>query len=168
MEPPSDEPSAPNTNSSTLELRNLFLTASEWGNSFTALDSRHWQGSTGSTGSKDTAWSTGNQVRVLVHGAVYFRELLKAVEAMSVGDLLMFTDWRGDRDEKLDGPGTEIGTVFAAAANRGVDVRGLLWSSHFDRFQFNATENRDLGKEIEAAGGQCLLDMRVRPLGSHH
>ena len=105
---------------------------------------------------------------MLVHGAVYFRELLKAVEAMSVGDLLMFTDWRGDRDEKLDGPGTEIGTVFAAAANRGVDVRGLLWRSHFDRFQFNATENRDLGKEIEAAGGQCLLDMRVRPLGSHH
>lgn len=111
---------------------------------------------------------TGNEVRALVHGATYFRELLTAVQAMGAGDLLMFTDWRGDPDERLQGAGTEIGTVFAAASRRGVDVRGLLWRSHFDRFQFSASENRHLGEEIEEAGGQCLLDMRVRPLGSHH
>ena len=29
-------------------------------------------------------------------------------------------------------------------------------------------ENRHLGEEINAAGGECLLDMRVRPGGSHH
>jgi hypothetical protein len=29
-------------------------------------------------------------------------------------------------------------------------------------------ENRHLGEEIDAAGGVCLLDMRVRPGGSHH
>jgi phosphatidylserine/phosphatidylglycerophosphate/cardiolipin synthase-like enzyme len=104
----------------------------------------------------------------LVHGATYFRELLRVVNALGDGDLLLFTDWRGDPDQRLDGPGTEVGAVFAAAARRGADVRGLIWRSHLDRFQFSASENRHLGSEIEAAGGQCLLDMRVRPMGSHH
>jgi phosphatidylserine/phosphatidylglycerophosphate/cardiolipin synthase-like enzyme len=135
------------------------LTAAERRNPHTVLDSRHPTG---------LAWSTGNRVTPLVHGAPYFRALLAAVEAMGAGDLLMFTDWRGDPDERLGGPGSEVGPVFAAAALRGVDVRGLLWRSHLDRFQFSASENRHFGEEIEAAGGQCLLDMRVRPLGSHH
>jgi len=141
------------------ETNRWFLTADERGNAHTLLDARHPGG---------IAWSTGNEVRALVHGAAYFRELLTAVQAMGAGDLLMFTDWRGDPDERLQGPGTEIGMVLAAASRRGVDVRGLLWRSHFDRFQFSASENRHLGEEIEEAGGQCLLDMRVRPLGSHH
>ena len=136
-----------------------FLSSAERGNPDTVLDSRH-------RGSR--AWSVGNEVRPLVHGAVYFRELLAAVGAMGPGDLLLFTDWRGDPDERLDGPGTEVGTVFAEAAARGVDVRGLVWMSHMDNLQFSAEENRHLGEEIEAAGGQCLLDMRVRVLGSHH
>jgi phosphatidylserine/phosphatidylglycerophosphate/cardiolipin synthase-like enzyme len=136
-----------------------FLTAEERGNEHTLLDRRHPLGS---------AWSSGNRVRALVHGAAYFRELFDAVESMGSGDLLLFTDWRGDADERLRGSGTDVGTVFAAAARRGVDVRGLLWRSHLDRFQFSASENRHLGDEIKAAGGQCLLDMRVRPLGSHH
>jgi hypothetical protein len=58
--------------------------------------------------------------------------------------------------------------VFAAAARRGVDVRGLVWRSHWDRLAFSAAENRRLGDEINDAGGQCLLDMRVRTGGSHH
>lgn len=136
-----------------------FLTTAERGNTHTQLDSRHLN---------EIAWSTGNQVRALIDGATYFRELLTSVEAMGTGDLLMFTDWRGDSDERLQGSGSEIGTVFAAAAQRGVAVRGLLWRSHFDKFQFSASENRHLGEEVEAAGGQCLLDMRVRPVGSHH
>jgi phosphatidylserine/phosphatidylglycerophosphate/cardiolipin synthase-like enzyme len=136
-----------------------FLTARERGNTFTELDSRHPDG---------LAWSTGNNVRALIHGAVYFHELLTAVEAMGKGDRLMFTDWRGDPDERLEGAGTEIAAVFVAAIHRGVDVRGLLWRSHFDKLHFSAKENRRLGEDIEAAGGQCLLDMRVRRLGSHH
>ena len=47
-------------------------------------------------------------------------------------------------------------------------VRGLLWRSHLDGFQFSEQENRQLGEEVEAAGGECVLDMRVRPGGSHH
>jgi phosphatidylserine/phosphatidylglycerophosphate/cardiolipin synthase-like enzyme len=113
-------------------------------------------------------WTSGNDVRPLIHGVTYFRELLHVVNALGPGDLLLFADWRGDPDEQLDGPGTEVGAVFAGAARRGADVRGLIWRSHLDRFQFSAKENRHLGTEIEAAGGQCLLDMRVRPMGSHH
>jgi phosphatidylserine/phosphatidylglycerophosphate/cardiolipin synthase-like enzyme len=108
-------------------------------------------------------------VRPLVHGATYFTELHRRVSQMRRGDLLMFVDWRGDADERLtDSPGTEVGAVFAQAARRGVDVRGLLWRSHWDRFAFSSEQNRQLGDEINNAGGQCLLDMRVRTGGSHH
>lgn len=138
---------------------NWFLQAGERDNIYTSLDSRHSDG---------LSWSEGNRVRALIHGSVYFQELFDAVQQLQSGDLLLFTDWRGDREELLAGPGTEIGTVFAAAASRGVDVRGLLWRSHLDQLQFSASENRHLGEEINEAGGECLLDTRVRPLGSHH
>jgi phosphatidylserine/phosphatidylglycerophosphate/cardiolipin synthase-like enzyme len=88
---------------------------------------------------------------------------------MRAGDLLLFADWRGDPDEQLLGTaGTEAGQVFARAARRGVLVRGLFWRSHWDRLAFSAEENRHLGEEVNAAGGCCLLDMRVRTGGSHH
>ena len=142
-----------------VRLDDWFLTASERGNPWTVLDRRHSGGQ---------AWTVGNLARPLVHGAEYFKELRCRVDAMSQGDLLLFTDWRGDPDERLDGAGTEVATVFASACRRGVDVRGLLWRSHLDRFQFSEQENRHLGEDIEAAGGECLMDMRVRPGGSHH
>lgn len=142
-----------------MELSDWLLTADERGNDATCLDRRRPDGA---------AWSHGNHVRPLIHGRTYFAELLAAIRAQGPGDLLMFTDWRGDPDERLDGEGTEIGAVLAAAAERGVIVKGLIWRSHLDGFQFSETENRHLGEEIAAAGGECLLDMRVRPGGSHH
>ncbi|MBT2676064.1 phospholipase [Streptomyces sp. ISL-14] len=142
-----------------MELTDWLLASGERGNSATRLDSRR---------SDRAAWSCGNLVRPLIHGATYFPELLRAIRAQRAGDLLLFTDWRGDPDERLDGPGSEIGTVLCEAAERGVIVKGLVWRSHLDRFQFSEAENRHLGEEIEAAGGECLLDMRVRPGGSHH
>jgi phosphatidylserine/phosphatidylglycerophosphate/cardiolipin synthase-like enzyme len=136
-----------------------FLTSQERGNPSTRLDARH----------RGVAWTEGNLVRPLIHGAAYFAELHQRVSQMRGGDLLMFVDWRGDPDERLTGsPDTEVGMVFADAARRGVDVRGLVWRSHWDRLAFSATENRHLGDEINAAGGECLLDMRVRTGGSHH
>src|SRR5690349_20209206 len=69
-----------------------FLTAQERGNPHTELDSRHADGA---------AWSTGNLVRPLVHGAAYFSELLAAIRRMGTADQLMLTVWRGDRDELL-------------------------------------------------------------------
>ncbi|MFE1551910.1 phospholipase D family protein [Streptomyces sp. NPDC058718] len=135
------------------------LTTGERGNTATRLDARHLDGS---------AWTEGNHARALVHGATYFAELLAGIRALRRGDLLLFTDWRGDRDERLDGPGSEIGTVLARAAERGVVVKGLLWRSHLDGLHFSQRENLRLGEEIEDAGGECLLDLRVRPGGSHH
>lgn len=135
-----------------------FLTAEERGNPDTRLDARHPGGQ---------AWTTGNDVVPLVHGVVYFRALNAAVSAMGPGDLILFTDWRGDPDEQLDGPGSELAAVLAGAAERGVEIRGLLWRSHVS-MGFGTVENRHLVEAIEAAGGQCLLDMRVRAFGSHH
>ncbi|MFD4245381.1 phospholipase D family protein [Streptomyces sp. NPDC058525] len=135
------------------------LTAGERGNPATRLDERHPDGS---------AWTGGNRARALVHGATYFAELLTGIRAMRAGDLLLFTDWRGDPDERLAGPGTGIGAVLGRAAERGVIVKGLLWRSHLDGLHFSEQENRHLGEEIAEAGGECLLDLRVRPGGSHH
>ena len=137
-----------------------FLTSGERGNPSTRLDTRH---------PGDVAWTEGNAVRPLIHGATYFAELHQRVSQMREGDLLMFVDWRGDPDERLNvSASSEIGKVFADAARRGVDVRGLVWRSHWDWLAFSAAENRHLGDEINDAGGQCLLDMRVRTMGSHH
>ncbi|HEY4889595.1 MAG TPA: phospholipase D-like domain-containing protein [Candidatus Dormibacteraeota bacterium] len=141
-------------------LKSWFLTSSERGNDFTGLDRRRPDG---------LAWSTGNKVETLVHGAVYFRRLLGAVRELGAGDRLYFTDWRGDPDERLgDDPDTEVGAVLAAAALRGVIVKGLLWRSHLDRLGFSAKENRHLGQQVNSAGGEVLLDQRVRLGGSHH
>jgi phosphatidylserine/phosphatidylglycerophosphate/cardiolipin synthase-like enzyme len=64
--------------------------------------------------------------------------------------------------------GTSVSNALCSAAARGAVVRGLVWRSHVDRLSFSEQENRHLGEHIEAAGGQCLLDQRVRPGGSHH
>ncbi len=142
-----------------MAVEDWFLSSAQRGNDASELDRRHPDAS---------AWTTGNEVQPLIHGSSYFPELARCVGQMAAGDLLMFTDWRGDPDELLDGPGTEISTVLADAARRGVVVKGLIWRSHLDRLSFSEQENRHLGEKIEAAGGECLLDMRVRPGGSHH
>jgi phosphatidylserine/phosphatidylglycerophosphate/cardiolipin synthase-like enzyme len=141
-------------------LESWFLTASERGNEFTELDRRHPDGG---------AWTTGNSVETLVHGATYFRRLLKEIGELGAGDHLFFTDWRSDPDQRLgDGPDTEVAAVLTAAARRGVSVKALLWRSHSDRLGFSAKENRHLGILVNAAGGEILLDQRVRLGGSHH
>ena len=136
-----------------------FLTPTERGNDATDLDRRHHDGA---------SWTTSNGVQPLIHGAAYFPELLRCIALMRCGDLLLFTDWRGDPDELLDGPGTEVSQVLCDAASRGVVVKGLVWRSHLDRLAFSEQENRHLGEAVEAAGGECVLDQRVRPGGSHH
>ncbi|MGL5817004.1 MAG: phospholipase D family protein [Phycicoccus sp.] len=141
-------------------LDNLFLRAAERDNPHTRIDARHPPG---------TAWTTGNAVRVVAHGASYFAELHQRIGAMGDGDLVLFADWRGDPDQQLtDDPGSTLSSVLVAACRRGVDVRGLLWRSHWKRLGFHAEKSRQLGDEITEAGGQCLRDMRVRAGGCHH
>ncbi|AQA06647.1 phospholipase [Mycobacterium sp. MS1601] len=122
----------------------------------------------GNPASTLAAWSAGNSVRPLVHGATYFDELVAEVEQLGAGDHLFFTDWRGDPDERLRPDGPTIAELFSAAAERGVIVKGLMWRSHLDTLQYSEQENQHLGDDIEAAGGEVLLDQRVRLGGSHH
>jgi len=136
------------------------LTKDERGNASTRLDDQH---------PGRAAWSEGNLVRPLIHGSTYFAELHERIEATGEGDLIFFTDWQGDADERLTGePGSEVADVLARADERGVDVRGLVWRSHKEMFGFTASENRRLGKALQERGAEALLDMRVRTGGSHH
>ncbi|GAA3141683.1 phospholipase D-like domain-containing protein [Kribbella aluminosa] len=132
-----------------------FLTAAERGNPATGLDS-------------DGAWTEGNLVRPLVHGATYFQRLYDELSALRPGDHVYFTDWRGDPDEVLYDEGPSIGDLLCDLARSGVQVRGLLWRSHSDHLSFNSQENQHFGTELNEAGGQVLLDQRVRRLASHH
>ncbi|MBE1548768.1 phosphatidylserine/phosphatidylglycerophosphate/cardiolipin synthase-like enzyme [Mycobacterium sp. OAS707] len=122
----------------------------------------------GNPASKLPAWCEGNRVEPLIHGATYFDRLATEVEALGAGDHLFFTDWRGDPDQKMRDDGPTIRELFTAAAKRGVVVKGLVWRSHLDKFAYSEEENQHLGEAIEEAGGEVLLDQRVRFGGSHH
>ena len=136
------------------------LTQPERGNPETRLDAQH---------PGDQAWSEGNLVRPLIHGATYFAELHERIEATRAGDLVFFTDWQGDADERLTGePGSEVAEVLGRADERGVDVRGLVWRSHSSAIGFTSDENLRLGRTLQKRGAEAILDMRVRTGGSHH
>lgn len=144
---------------SATRLAEWLLTPGERGNPDTGIDARHAGG---------LAWTAGNEVTPLVHGRVYFDALVRSLNAAGPGDLVLFTDWRGDPDEALDDDGTAVSTALCRAAARGAVVKGLIWRSHLDLMRFSSAENRRLGREIEEAGGECVLDMRIRSGGSHH
>lgn len=122
-----------------------------------------------SAGGAERGWSAGNTGRAIIHGRAYFAELHERIAAMGPGDRLYFTDWRGDPDEQLtDDPSSTLTATLTAAARRGVDVRGLLWRSHWRHFGYQSDTALFLGEEIGQAGGECLRDMRVRTGGAHH
>jgi phosphatidylserine/phosphatidylglycerophosphate/cardiolipin synthase-like enzyme len=136
-----------------------FLTTAERGNPYTRIDARRGD---------DRAFTAGNDVTALVHGADYFHDLTDRVRATGPGDLVLFTDWRGDADERMDGYQVTIAGLLSDAAGRGVIVKGLMWRSHWRKLHYSAEQNRRLGDLVTAAGGECLRDMRVRVGGSHH
>ena len=135
-----------------MNLSDWFLTEAERGNPDSDL----------------RAWFEGNRVEPLVHGATYFDRLATEIEALREGDYVYFTDWRGDPDQKMRDEGPTVEEMFCSAAERGVVVKGLVWRSHLDALQYSQEENRHLGEQIEDAGGEVLLDQRVRFGGSHH
>lgn len=142
-----------------MAVTDWFLSPKERGNPDSAIDRRHHDGA---------AYTSGNRVHPLIHGLSYLPALERRVNQLQPEDRLFFTDWRGDPDQRLRPDGAEVSSVFAAAAQRQVVVKGLIWRSHLDRFSFSEQENRHLGEKINAAGGECLRDMRVRAGGSHH
>ena len=88
------------------------LTQAERGNPSTRLDARH---------PGERAWSEGNRVRPLVDGSHDFAQRLhQRLGATRPGDLVLFTDWQGDADERLTGePGSEVAEVLGRADERG-------------------------------------------------
>ena len=113
-------------------------------------------------------WSTGNAVTPLVDGSAYFARLVATVRELRAGDCLFFTDWQGDADERLCPEGPTAAELLGDAARRGVVVKGLMWRSHSQKLSYSEEENRQLGDDVAAAGGEVLLDQRVRRGGSHH
>ncbi|MEP6972525.1 MAG: phospholipase D-like domain-containing protein [Actinomycetota bacterium] len=114
------------------------------------------------------AWTEGNLVQPLVHGAVYFSRLVQSLSELDAGDQVFLADWRGDDDELLQPKGPRLGESLSALAARGIEIRGLLWRSHPKMFGFNEEDASDLAGVVNSAGGLVLLDARVRRGGSHH
>src|ERR1035437_138293 len=142
-----------------VRLQDWFLLPEERGNPMTEIDSGRPGG---------VAWTEGNHVAFLVDGATYFARLAAVIAVLGPDDEVRFTDWRGDGDERVTDDGPAVATLIADLCRRGTDVRGLLWRSHSDRLAFSAKENRRLAVEVTEAGGEVLLDERVRRGGSHH
>ncbi len=143
-----------------MSLAEWFLTASERDNPHTRIDDIH---------AGDQAWSTGNSVRAVVHGRPYYAELHERIGGVGPGDRIYLADWRGDPGERLtDDPASSLAATLCAAAERGADVRGLLWRSHWRHFGYQSEYARFLGEDLQKAGGECLRDMRVRTLGAQH
>jgi len=136
-----------------------FLLADQRGNPATGIDRRHVDG---------RAWTEGNHVQALVHGARYFARLHDCLSELAAGDRVYFTDWRGDPGQRLRGAGTELATLLGGLVRRGIAVRGLVWRSHPDQGKFSEQENQELGKVVNEAGGEVLMDERVRRAGCHH
>lgn len=84
-----------------------FLDRAERGNPASVIDA------------SGSAWSEGNLVRPLVHGATYFARLHEELTALRPGDRVFFTDWRGDADELLLPHGPSIGDLLCALAREG-------------------------------------------------
>jgi phosphatidylserine/phosphatidylglycerophosphate/cardiolipin synthase-like enzyme len=135
------------------------LAADERGNPATSIDRAHPDGA---------AWTEGNRVDTLIHGATYFARLATCLSELHEGDRVLIADWRGDHDELLGPDGPVLGDLLCDLARRGVQVRGLLWRSHPKVFGFNEEEDRELVRVVNGAGGELLLDERVRRGGSHH
>jgi phosphatidylserine/phosphatidylglycerophosphate/cardiolipin synthase-like enzyme len=142
-----------------MDVDDWFLTADHRGNPSTRIDARRGDG---------TAWTTGNRVEVLIDGDEYFRDLYRTLCGLGRGDWVHLTAWEGDADERLRGPGTEVGRVLAELAERGVHVRGLLWRSHPRQAHFAEQDNVGFTRAVNRAGGEIFLDERVRRGGSHH
>ncbi len=134
-------------------MEDWFLTRAERGNPASDLP----------TGAKATCCEP------LVHGASYFADLVHSVEGAGQGRPAAL-----HRLARRPGRAAAARTArpspssFPGAAERGVVVKGLVWRSHLDKLQYSEEENRHLGELVEAAGGEVLLDQRVRRGGSHH
>jgi phosphatidylserine/phosphatidylglycerophosphate/cardiolipin synthase-like enzyme len=114
------------------------------------------------------AWREDNDVRALVDGRSYLPALAAALAGAGEDDAVLFVGYRTDPDELLDDGGPPVAAALVGATVRGALVRGLLWRSHSEVLGYTYRTNGDLARAVTRAGGQVLLDHRVRAVGSHH
>ena len=116
------------------------------------------------------AWTEGNLVRPLVHGAEYFRCLLDDLAGARRGRPRAVHRLAGRRRRaaRRRGRAASSATVLVDLVERGVDVRGLVWRSHPHQAHLSEQEAIHLAEVVNEAGGEVLLDERVRRAGSHH
>lgn len=139
-----------------MRIDDWFLAADERGNRHSAIDRRH----------AGVPWTEGNLAEVLVDGTEYFTRLYSVLRTTCTGDSVYLTGLEADADERLAGAGTEVAEILSDLAKRGVRVRGLVWRSH--GASYAEEKNLRFSKVVNAAGGEMLLDNRIRRGGSHH
>ena len=89
--------------------------------------------------------------------------------ATVAGDQVYFLDFRGDIDERLDGPGTEVGEVLAGGGRaRRRASSGCCGAPSPSALHQSEEANAEFVRHIADHGGQVLLDARTRRAGSHH
>ena len=142
-------------------VEDWFLTADERGQPATELDRRHDrrrgvdQGNAGDGAGRRRGGTSPEVVR----GAC----------RSGAGDWCQVTDWRGDGDELLGGPGTEIGTVLADARARAACTSAGCCGARTRRSALRrGARTSQFSRAVNEAGGEVLLDQRVRRGGSHH
>ncbi len=117
---------------------------------------------------KIRAWTAGNTVTVLVHGAEYFPVLHERLCLTRRHDRVYVAAFRADTEELLDGEGSTVGDVLGDLARRGVVIFGLIWRSQPGWLDQSEGKNAELARAVSEQGGQVLLDPRTRRGGSHH
>jgi phosphatidylserine/phosphatidylglycerophosphate/cardiolipin synthase-like enzyme len=139
-----------------MRIDDWFLAAGERGNDHSALDDLHG----------GVPWTEGNLAEVLVDGLEYFARLYPILCATAPGDSVYLTGLEADADERLAGAGSEVGKLLGSLVKNGVRVRGLVWRSHIERYA--EEKNLMFSRVVNDAGGDVLLDNRIRRGGSHH
>jgi phosphatidylserine/phosphatidylglycerophosphate/cardiolipin synthase-like enzyme len=139
-----------------VRIDDWFLAAGERGNAHSEIDRRR----------DGVPWTEGNLAEVLVDGREYFTRLYSMLCSTGPGDSVYLTGLEGDSDERLAGPDTEVARVLGDLAERGVRVRGLVWRSHSG--PYSEEKNLMFSRAVNTAGGEVLLDNRIRRGGSHH
>lgn len=139
-----------------MTIENWFLAVGERDNDHSAIDRRR----------DGVPWTRGNRVEILIDGVAYFTHLHANLTSTVAGDSVYLTGLEDDSDELLEGPGTEISRVLGDLAKRGVEIRGLLWRSHSGGYA--QEKNLLFSRALNIAGGEVLLDNRIRRGGSHH
>ncbi|MEO8696636.1 MAG: phospholipase D family protein [Acidimicrobiales bacterium] len=139
-----------------MHIDDWFLGVGDRGNGHSAIDRRH----------DGLPWTEGNLAEVLVDGSQYFDRLYATLRSTAAGDSVFLTGLEGDADEQLAGPGTEAAVVLGDLSQRGVRIRGLVWRSHGRAY--SEEKNLMFSRAVNTAGGEILLDNRIRRGGSHH